>query len=215
MEKKFFRVEGDAVHLVTERIERTVRLSDLMGEVVRESGVTTPILPLGCRFYSSRGERSIFVIEQSLTTRTIKWVNMGRDNGKWKLAFPFVIFVITTNGEVISNQRVFFRTTPLGSVDDVLLSTNLGNTHLNGTMCTGSMRVVGSTPSQKAEGFVAEFWRSAWNTDINESWSAHQHIQEVSSLARWEEESVKNPFFPLSVKWRDYGKLADVIEGRC
>ncbi|PIX11673.1 hypothetical protein COZ73_01995, partial [Candidatus Falkowbacteria bacterium CG_4_8_14_3_um_filter_36_11] len=77
MEKKFLRVEGEAVHLVTERVERTVRLSDLMGEVVKEGGITTPILPLGCRFFSQRGERSVFVIEQVPTTRQIEW------DGKW------------------------------------------------------------------------------------------------------------------------------------
>jgi hypothetical protein len=46
-QKQFFRVEGDAVHLVTERIERTVRLQDLMGEVMKEGGITTPHSPLG------------------------------------------------------------------------------------------------------------------------------------------------------------------------
>ena len=212
-EKKYFRIEGEAVHLVTERIERTVTLSDLMGEVAKEGGITTPILPLGCRFFAAKGANATFVIEQAPCTRPVTWLNMGRDNGKWKLAFPFVVFVITTqSGNGIAGSRVFYRTAPLGSVDNLLLSTNLGNTNLNGQMCTGSMRIAGTTPAQKVESFVAEFWHSAWNTDINESFNAHQHIQEVSSLARWEEKSAKNPFFPLSIKWREYGKLIDIIE---
>ena len=213
MEKKFLRVEGEAVHLVTERVERTVRLSDLMGEVVKEGGITTPILPLGCRFFSQRGERSVFVIEQVPTTRQIEW------DGKWKLAFPYVVFVVVFSGQAVSSGecRVFYRTSPLGNGDDRLLRPNLCNTHQNGAICTGSMRVDGDTLAQKAESFVTNFWKSHFNWDlsVNNYEPAAQKFGQVRDLPTWQEESAKNPLFPLGVSWFEAGKLQDVIEGRC
>jgi len=213
MEKKFLRVEGEAVHLVTERVERTVRLSDLMGEVVKEGGITTPILPLGCRFFSQRGERSVFVIEQVPTTRQIEW------DGKWKLAFPYVVFVVVFSGQAVSTGecRIFYRTSPLGNGDDRLLRPNLCNTYQNGAICTGNMRVDGDTLAQKAESFVTNFWKSHFNLDlsVNNYEPAAQKFGQVRDLPTWQEESAKNPLFPLGVSWFEAGKLQDVIEGRC
>jgi len=212
-EKKYFRVEGDAVHLVTERVERTVRLSDLMGEVTRETGINTPILPLGCRFYSSRGERSVFVIEQAPTTRQLEW------DGKWKLAFPYVVFVVIFSGAAVSTGecRIFYRTSPLGGGDDNLLRPNLCNTYQDGRICMGDVRVSGDTLAAKAESFVANFWRSRFNWDLsgNNFVPASQEFSQVRDLATWQAESAANPLFPLGVKWFPYGSLRDVIERRC
>ena len=52
--RQYFRIEGEAVHFITERIEKTVTLADLINEVSKENGVYTPILPLGCRLFNQR-----------------------------------------------------------------------------------------------------------------------------------------------------------------
>ena len=211
-QKQYFRIEGDAVHLVTERVERTVTLSDLMGEVAKETGTTTPILPLGCRFFSQKGERSVFVIEQAPTTRQIQW------DGKWKLAFPYVIFVVVFSGQAVSTGecRVFYRTSPLNNGDDKVLRSNLCNTYEDGRICTGDVRVAGETLAQKAESFVSAFWRSAFNWDLSgcNFNPAAQKFGQVCDLQTWQDESGKNPLFPLGINWFEYGRLADVIERR-
>jgi len=212
-EKKYFRIEGEAVHLVSERIERTVKLSDLVGEVGKEVGITTPILPLGCRFFSQREERSIFVIEQAPTTHQLEW------DGKWKLAFPYVIFVVVFSGQAVSTGecRVFYRTSPLGNGDDKVSHSNLCNTNQNGSICTGSMRVDGDTLAHKAESFVTNFWKSHFNWDLsgNNFKPAAQMFSQVRDLPTWQNESLKNPLFPLGIQWFPYANLEDVIEGRC
>ncbi len=219
-EKKFFRIEGEAVHLVTERIERTVKLSDLLGEVVKEIGITTPILPQGCRFFSQKEDRLIFVIEQAPQIRNITWYGIDDNGKKWKLAFPYVIFLVVLRGEAVSTSecRMFYRTAPLGAngPEDVLLRTNLCNVYSNGAICTGDFRVDGQTPSQKAESFVTGFWKSEFNSDLSDEsfWPAAKKFPEVCSLTKWQEESVKNPLFPLGIKWFEAGKLSDAIEGR-
>jgi len=217
-QKQFLRIEGDAVHLVTERVERTVRLSDLMEEVGRSKGVTTPILPLGCRFFSQAGERSVFVIEQAPTTRKVVWRYM-EEGEQWKLAFPYVIFVVVFSGTAVSTGecRVFYRTRPLGSLEDGVLRTNLCNTYQNGEICTGDARVSGDTLAQKAESFVSAFWKSEFNSDLSENcWRpASQKFPPVRSLTAWQTETQKNPLFPLGISWFESGRLCDAIAGRC
>jgi hypothetical protein len=212
-EKKYFRIEGEAVHLISERIERTVKLADLMGEAAKESGVTTPILPLGCRYFSQKGDRSTFMIEQAPTTRQIEW------DGRWKLAFPYVVFVVVFSGQAVSTGecRIFYRTSPLGNGDDRLNRPNLCNTYQDGRICTGDVRVTGETLAQKAESFVSAFWRSRFNGDLSDYnyHPAASKFPQVASLETWQTESVKNPLFPLGISWFEAGKLIDVIEGRC
>ena len=220
--RQFFRIEGEAVHLVTERIERTVKLSDLLAEVGKEAGVTTPVLPQGCRLYHATGERSVFVIEQAPQVRSVVWTGMdqnGSNNEKWKLAFPYVIFVVVFSGDAVSTGecRVFYRTSPLGNGDDKLLRPNLCNTYQDGRICTGDVRVAGNTLAQKAESFVSAFWGSRFNTDLYDYnfRPASEKFPQVATLAQWQTESAANPFFPLAIDWLEAGKLADVISGRC
>lgn len=219
-EKQYLRVEGDAVHVVTERVERTVRLGDLLDEVSRERGVSTPILPTGCRMFRQQGDRSVFIIEQSPTTRSVAWTGMDSEEGReqWKLAFPYIIFAVVFRGAAVSTEecRVFYRVNPLGNGDDSVLRTNLCNVYGEGRICTGDVRVGGETLAQKAESFVANFWRSRFNADLrdyNFLPAARKFIQ-VKSLAAWQEETAKNPLFPLGVAWFRHASLADVIEGR-
>ena len=52
--RQYFRIEGEAVHLVSEQIQRTVKLSDLLAEVGKEAGIITPVLPQGWRLLIDR-----------------------------------------------------------------------------------------------------------------------------------------------------------------
>lgn len=214
--RQFLRVEGDAVHVVTERIERTVRLSDLLAESAREIGVSTPILPAGCRMFRQQGQRTIFVVEQAPQVRQLNWRSMG-EGETWKLAFPYVIFVVIFYGESVSTGecRVFYRNSPLNG-DDLVLRTNLCNVYQDGRICTGNMRVTGDSLAQKAESFVGGFWRSQFNSDLgDQSWSpAARKFPQIKSLEDWQKESVKNPLFPIGISWFEAGRLTDVLDGR-
>lgn len=219
-QKQFFRIEGGAVSLVTERIERTVALDDLLKEIGREQGVITPILPTGCRLFHQAGDRSVFVIEQAPATRQVAWVRFGNKE-TWKLAFPYLIFVVVFRGDAVATDecRIFYRTSPLGNGDEKLLRVNLCNTWANARVCTGNIRVAGVTLAQKAESFVAGFWSSQFNDHIPyENFTpAAQVVAEVKSLESWEAASAANSLFVLSAKWLPFegGTLADVIVGRC
>lgn len=214
MEKKFLKIEGDAVHLVTERIERTVLLDDFLGEVQKERGFISPILPQGCRMFHQSGTRTTFVVEQNPQVRQLTWTSM-EDGNSWKLAFPFVIFIISFSGDAIDtgSTRIFFRTSPLGNGDDKMQRSNLCNVYQDGHACTGSMRVSGATLAQKAESFISEFWRSNFNSDVRDECfvPAANRFPQVSSLSSWQDESKKNPLFPLGIQWFEAGQLQDFL----
>lgn len=215
MEKKYLKIEGDAVHLVTERIERTVLLDDFLGEVQKERGFISPTLPQGCRLFHQGGNAlTTFVIEQNPQVRQLAW--RGMENGEsWKLAFPYVVFIISFNSDAIDTERtrVFFRTSPFGNGDDKLKKCNLCNVYQDGHTCTGSMRVSGATLAQKAESFISEFWRSTFNSDLNghNFEPAANRFPQVKSLSAWQAESMKNPLFPLGIEWFEAGQLNDFL----
>lgn len=216
-ETKFLKIEGNAVHLVTERIERTVLLDDFLGEIQKERGFISPILPQGSRLFHQGGNITTFVVEQTPRVMSLTWTKETNENGNynWKLAFPYVIFIIVFAGEAIdtAKTRVFYRTSPLGNGDNMLLKCNMSNTYEDGHTCTGTMRVSGTSLAQKAESFVSEFWNSRFNSDLssyNFNPAANQFPQ-VASLSVWQTESTKNPLFPLGIKWFEAAQLNDFL----
>lgn len=74
----------------------------------------------------------------------------------------------------------------------------------------------GETLAQKAESFVASFWRSRFNADLrdNNFFPAARQFPQVASLAAWQKETESNPLFPLGIRWFEHGKLSDVLERR-
>jgi hypothetical protein len=218
MNESFIRIKGNAVELVTERVNRTVTLEDLLVEVSKDLGFRTPILPFGCRYCAQKGDKTVFVIEQVPQVRTLNWTDMDDGGDKWKLGFPYVVFVIVFRGEAVSTWecKVFYRNQPLGNgngEDDRLYRVNLANVYDHGEICTGDMRVSGTTLAAKAESFVAEFWRSWFNHDLtNETFfPAAEKNPQVASLEKWQEETRKNPLFPLEVKWIRARNLSEVM----
>lgn len=153
------------------------------------------------------------MIEQAPTTRQLDW------DGKWKLAFPYVVFVVVFAGKAVSGGecKIFYRTSPLGNGDENLLRPNLCNVGSNCYICTGDVRVSGDTLAAKTESFVANFWRSRFNWDLSGDnfGPAAEKFSQVRDLPTWQAESSANPLFPLGVQWFLYGNLRDVIEGRC
>ena len=73
--RTFLRIEGDLVSLVTEVIDREVTLPDLLTELTTAQVAITPRLPTGCRFWIRSGttDRSVFVVEQPPSRRTIEY----------------------------------------------------------------------------------------------------------------------------------------------
>ena len=146
--RTFLRIEGDLVSLVSEVIDREVALPDLLAELTTTQVQLSPRLPTGCRFWFRAGttDRQVFVAEQAPMRRTIEYHASRRHDSEptsYRIALPYVVFVVSTYGEQIEGLSTYFRTAPLRSLDDQLCCSTLPNTNDDGIVCLGSVRVAG------------------------------------------------------------------------
>jgi len=211
-------IEGNAVKVVTERVNKVIKLDDFLTAIGNNAGVVTPILPNGCRFFRSKQSHSVLVIEKPPQMRQLNWVGMHSDTTKtsWKLAFPYTVFVLDLIDLAFNRSFIFYRTTPLSSPDDRLFHSNLCNVDGTGIICTGNIRAAGNSITEKADNFIAAFWASQFNTDLmgyNFTVDSRS-TKQVSSLETWQKSSKEDPLFPLSVTWREYDSVANIVGNR-
>lgn len=173
-ERTFLRIEGDIAEMVTEQITKQVPVEQLQQALVdmipkKGSEITTPALPIGCRFFVRKGGYEYYVIEQEPHKRVM--VTGGDSTPGWfkgkktkHYAMPYVIFVIQVpeNATMVTpGFRVFFRKDPLNSLDDNLLIAPLPNLDNRGTICVGSTPAAqGITTRYAIEEVIANFWGS-------------------------------------------------------
>ena len=202
--RTFLRIEGDLVSLVTEVIDREVTLPDLLTELTSTQVAITPRLPTGCRFWLRSGttDRQVFVVEQAPSRRTIEYhANRRRESEPttYRLAVPYVVFVVSTIAEQIEGLSTYFRTEPIGSLDATLFSSTLPNTSDDGLVCLGSVRVTGASVGERIDALVGAFWASRFNQDLR------RHPLPFSGGFRaWASRSRRDPLAALSLQYDPY-----------
>ena len=202
--RTFLRIEGDLVSLVTEVIDREVILPDLLVELTSSQLAITPRLPTGCRFWLRAGttSRCVFVIEQPPQRRTIEYLvnrRYGAEPTTYRLALPYVVFVVTTYGDQIEGVATFFRTAPIDSLDATLFCSTLPNTSDDGLVCLGSVRVSGASVGERVDALIGAFWSSRFNQDLR------RHPLPFSGGFRaWATRSRRDPLAALSIAYDPY-----------
>jgi hypothetical protein len=202
--RTFLRIEGDLVSLVTEVIDREVTLPDLLTELTSTQVAITPQLPTGCRFWLRSGttDRQVFVVEQAPSRRTIEYHanrRYGTEPTTYRLAVPYVVFVVSTIAEQIEGLSTYFRTEPIGSLDATLLCSTLPNTSDDGLVCLGSVRVTGASVGERIDALVGAFWASRFNQDLR------RHPLPFSGGFRaWAARSRRDPLAALSLQYDPY-----------
>ena len=122
--RTYLRIEGELVSHVTEKVEREVELSALLDEVVRNQPISTGHLPANTRFLVRLGEREAYVLEQPPMRRVIEFhatQRAGSEPNQYRLALPYVVFVVGVEAGQITSLANFFRTSPIRSIDDQLV----------------------------------------------------------------------------------------------
>jgi hypothetical protein len=202
--RTFLRIEGDLVSLVTEVIDREVTLPDLLTELTSSQVAISPRLPTGCRFWLRSGttDRQVFVIEQAPSRRTIEYHanrRHGSEPTSYRLALPYVVFVVSTIGDQIEGVSTYFRTQPIGSLDATLFCSTLPNTSDDGIVCLGSVRVTGASVGERIDALVGAFWASRFNQDLR------RHPMPFSGGFRaWASRSRRDPLAALSLQYDPY-----------
>jgi hypothetical protein len=215
--RTFLRIEGDLVSLVSEVIDREVALPDLLTELTTTQVQVTPRLPTGCRFWIRSGayDRQVFVVEQAPMRRTITYhasARYGSEPVPYRLALPYVVFVVGTIGEQIEGLATYFRTAPLRSLDDSLFASCLPNTTDEGLVCLGSVRVVGATVGERVDALIGAYWASRFNQDLR------RHPLPFSGGFRsWASRSRRDPLAALSLAydlhWRTLRQVVASMAG--
>jgi len=165
-------------------------------------------LPNGTRFFfrNANGSR-LYVIEQPPAVRTVQFGNREepRSYQKYRLSFPFSVFIICFNrGGDFSGLYVFFRNERLKNIKDTLYAAALPNTTDGSCVCfPGLLREdSGISLGEKAERVLDSFWGSGFNGDLSDTFRASmQRIDKIRSLDHWQNESARDPRFVLSLKW--------------
>ncbi len=202
--RTFLRIEGDLVSLVTEVTDREVTLPDLVTEIAGSQLVLTPRLPSGCRLWLRAGttSRCVFVVEQPPGRRTIEYHHGTRSDTEpvsYRLALPYVVFVVSTFADQIEGVSTFFRTQPVGSLDDELFCSTLPNTSDDGMVCLGSVRVTGASVGERIDSLVGAFWGSRFNSDLR-----RHSLPFTGGFRAWAARSRRDPLVALSLAYDPY-----------
>ena len=113
--RTFLRIEGDLVSLVTRGHRPGGDPPGPPDRAHHAQVAMTPRLPTGCRFWIRSGttDRSVFVVEQPPSRRTIEYHASRRHDSEpatYRLALPYVVFVVSTIGDQIEGLSTYFRT---------------------------------------------------------------------------------------------------------
>lgn len=203
------------------RCAREVPLAGLLtwlsSRAVEASGFQTPLLAPGTRFFQTRGDHTVAVVEQPPQIRSVQWVNEAQDGFEpRRLAFPFLVFVFSfEGGELDAYQQLYYRTAPLDGLDAPLLHANLLNVTCGSDspahwLCLGHEPVAELAWPAKLAAALDNFWTAGFNYDLEvprgSGFTRLRHLDpRVSSVESWEAASRENPSFPLSIDWPEAG----------
>lgn len=210
------------------RVARRAPLEAVLRYVARVMSPPLPILPPGTRWLSRRKELLQLVVEHPPQCRTLR-ISSGKkgadDYQTFRLAFPYILYILTFYRNGFEEMKMFYRNQPLNSLSDSLYHTNLPNVR-GEPGHYGSQRVClryrpemleGAPLTEAAPALIEFFWSTGFNQDI-----AHSAFERAQSLdarfagfAAWEAASAVNPLFPLEVAWEPAGRDLPGLWAEC
>lgn len=162
-------------------------------------------LPIGTRFFIQEKNIAIYVVEQSPQMRTVKF-NWNKRNGEgreYRLAFPFIVFIVTVVNNKFYSLHLFFRNQPLRNCTDDLFCPSLPNLDRDFKVCFPVPTASNGNPVKVVEETIQNFWGSEFNKDLDAFFAAAQSsFSQISSLEKWERESRNNSHFVLALNWQ-------------
>lgn len=228
-------IEGDCVTIYNKSITRQHNLKDWLEFATKTKSAITPLLPLpACRKYSrdlyDGSPRHTFVIEQQPTIKMVEWRWESRTNENptpphhiYRLAMPFFIFIVRTNETAVLDSacQAYVRVAPLGvSKEGAYGPTDLFAPPLPNIgqapghyICPGSAKIkAGQSPALLAQDFVANFWASKINRDLQDNWTYFaQGNERFRNQELWQKETEANPFSILEARFAHSSTLEDQV----
>jgi hypothetical protein len=196
------------------RVARRAPLEAVLRYVGRVMPAPLPVLPPGARWLCRKKDLLCLVVEdppQCRTLRVSRSKKGGDDYQPYRLALPYVIYVLAFYRDGFEEMKMFFRNSSLSSPTDTLYHTNLPNVR-GEPGHYGSQRVClryrpemleGVPLAQSVPALLEFFWSTGFNQDIAHSafGRARDRDPRLASLEAWEAATAANPLFPLEVEW--------------
>ncbi|MFQ5847698.1 MAG: hypothetical protein ACE5IQ_08555 [Candidatus Methylomirabilales bacterium] len=220
---EWIEVRGKTVSLYREgtppTVDREVPLEDFLREVAasarRPGRGRHVLLPPGTRIVKPDGGGNALCIEQPPQLRRLRWsaaaMGKGGEYQSYRLAVPYTVYIFLFHQGSFEEMRVYYRTAPLESSEDVLLMPNLWNVQADPgkrSACRACLRgrpldLWGNPVANQVTVLLDYFWSTGFNTDIagNCFERARGLDPRISSLEAWEKASEADPLFPLALDW--------------
>ena len=202
---------------------RRAPIDSLLRYVARVMPPPLPVLPPGTRWLAARKDLLFLVVEHSPQCRSLQgsWEKKGGDDYRtYRLAFPYVLYLLSFYRGDLQEMKMFYRVSPLTSLKDTLYHTNLPNVR-GEPGHYGSQRVCLRYRPEMLEGvplvqavpaLIDFFWSTGFNQDI--TGSAFERAQgldpRLASFEAWEAATREDPLFPLRIDWE---RAAQTIPG--
>ena len=188
---------------------------------------TNSILPKNTRYFTSDRKKSIVVLEEDPQVRLIRVtddfssvienlkitgilqefgdINIETDAAGhciFNLSFPYMVYIVELFQYPHHPEKrlsVFYRTSPLVSLQDSLYKCNLLNIAGDNTCCFGDLAFSSKADlSTKVNSIIDSFWSNIFNRDIIENYRAYSNHPHLSTFIHWQYYSKRDPLFILS-----------------
>ncbi len=204
-------------------LDREVPIEDFLRQVTasarRPGRGHHLLLPPGTRIAKLEGTVNVLCLEQPPQLRLIRWsdapMGKGGDYQTYRLAFPYIVYLVLFFTGSFEDMRVYYRTAPLQSPNDALLMPNLWNVQADPekpSACRACLRgrpedLWERPPVQQVTMLLDFFWGTGFNTDITGNCyeRARRLDPRITTLEDWEAASEADPLFPLAVNWEELG----------
>lgn len=207
---------------------RRAKLDSLLRYVAKVMPPPLPVLPAGTRWLCRRKDLMLLVVEHPPQSRSLQ-VSGGKkgeqDYHAYRLAFPYIIYLLTFYRGDFEEMKMFYRTSPLISLEDTLYHTNLPNVR-GEPGHYGSQRVCLRYRPEMLEGvplceavpaLIEFFWSTGFNQDI--AGSAFERAltrdRRIGSFLSWEVATQEDPLFPLKVDWEPAERTLGGLWAEC
>lgn len=203
-------------------------------EKSRDAAVDLPVFPIGTRYIKRDGDILNVVIEQPPQARTLFFTvdsaksfdmsidqsNVASENLKsYYLALPYTIFVIQfVNGQYNGELNVYWRSRPLGSINDELALVPLPNINI-ARVCLGSFlpNLKNLEVNEQCNEIISSFWQTTFSQDYNERVQRFLDINRHMTMQQWVAKSKENPLCSMGFKLQPAGvklKQTLCVDGR-
>lgn len=198
------------------------------------SGMTDSPIPDNVKWIVRAGKLEVYILELKPELRRVQWVKEtnSRNSAKQdengyayrKLATPYVVMSVPFyGGQLQACVELFYRTEPLQSLDDKLLTCNMlnvsmgklvaGQAGFRNWVCTQYLKTSGLKNHADilseiiSHIFGGGFNRSSDNSEGASGFSTYEADagvdKRVKNVELWEKASEENPRFVLDVDWID------------